>query len=145
MQSRGDSVMVNGLPQTTSAVSSPTSLFRVDDPVMINNGLSYQNAPDLTQDVSSLQYISAPDMHSSQRTNAMMNSTSQISNYNAQNDQAQWSAIDDYTNAPLRADAWSPWVMSNPDEGTEDSTVPMGDIQVVNEGVQGEEPSRNGI
>ncbi|KAK8093390.1 hypothetical protein PG997_000075 [Apiospora hydei] len=74
----------------------------------------------------------------------MVNPSSQDGNRYGQNELPQWSSIDNYTSAPLRDDAWSPWVMPIQDEDAAEHAAEVGHSQAVNEEVQREEENQNG-
>ncbi|KAK7949350.1 uncharacterized protein PG986_010236 [Apiospora aurea] len=115
VQGRSDSATMNGW------TGVQTSL-----PHTANTEPGSQHDLAWSQDVSSLQYISASDINSSQGMDTIIHPASPVSDVSRQNDQEQWSAIDNYTNMPLRADAWSPWAMPTRDDGLEEQ-VEVGD------------------
>ncbi|KAK8005881.1 hypothetical protein PG991_012178 [Apiospora marii] len=83
------------MPQTPSNLSYSTTAPWMVDPAITNNGLGSQHA-------SSLQYLSAPDGNSNVWTDATADPNHQIGYSYGQNDQAQWSALNNYANAPPR-------------------------------------------
>lgn len=107
------SVAHTSMPPNTSKLSYSASTPWAVDPAMTNNSLGSQHA-------SSLQYLSAPGASS-------IDSNHQISYSYGQNGQAQWSALNNYANAPPRDDAWSPWVMPVQDQEVPDEATAAGE------------------
>ncbi|KAK6844395.1 hypothetical protein PG995_014505 [Apiospora arundinis] len=111
------SVHASSMPQTVPIMSYTTPAHWPGQPAMTNNGLDSQYyTPAWPQDISSLQYLSAPD------ASAEVNQTSHFNHGYDRNDQVQWSAIHNYANAPPRDDAWSPWVIPLQDGNAEERT-----------------------
>ncbi|KAK8085965.1 hypothetical protein PG994_000939 [Apiospora phragmitis] len=115
----------------------------VAQPVTTNNQLGSQHALAWSQDASSLQYLAAPDANSNRWTDANMSATSQITNGYGRHDQAQWSALDNDTNVPLRDDTWTPWVMPVHDEDLEEEHDEVGYNHARDDGEQVVELRRN--
>jgi len=131
------------MPQTTPTLHYTTPAPWSEEPVMANNGLGSQYALAWSQSNSNMQSLSAAEAESSRWTNTTVHPTCLIDNGYSQNDQANWSAINNYANAPPREDAWSPWVMPAR-KGNAEGNAEIDDTQAGPGGDMEEEPGPNG-